>query len=288
MQKISLLIFSINEPNEVISLAKELYRTVDEIVVVDSSDMKNLDRLEIERRRNKLESMNIFHTVALGYAEPFREYGISKCKNDWILLLDTDERLSVHLRMNLKKIVECSDFSVLRVKRFEHVGQSGAKTKYYTWQVRLFKKGSVRYLGLTHETPEILGTVKNLESETEYINHLDQLRHARSYNKMDLFSTKGAFILILRDLFVGAMNGEMSFKYLMDTINAQMNFEGQRAEDPSIVEIGKIIETKGVIKYLQLDRESIIKKLDRKYAGKKQGIDLLIRLLKDKYNNKYQ
>ncbi|MDE1870270.1 MAG: hypothetical protein KGH71_04785 [Candidatus Micrarchaeota archaeon] len=285
MQKISLLIFSINEPSQVVSLAKEMYRLVDDIVVIDSSDRKNLDRLEIERRKNKLEKMNVFHTVALGYAEPYREYGISKCKNNWILLLDTDEKLSVHLRMNLRRIVDNADFDVLKIKRYEHVGPKGVTTSYYTWQVRLFKKGSVRFLGLTHETPEMIGTVKALESETEYLNHLDELRHKRFYNKMDLFSANGAFVLIVRDLIVGAMNGEMNLDYLLNTFKTQMGFEDQRRKDPSIIEIGKIIEKKGLIKYLQLDKESVIKKLEKKYAGKRQGIDLLIQLLSDKYNN---
>lgn len=287
MQKISLLIFSINEVNEVISLVKEMYRIVDDIVVVDSSDKRNLDRLEIEKRKNKLDRMSIFHTVALGYAEPFREYGISKCKNDWILLLDTDERLSVHLRMNLKKIVENAEFEVLNIKRFEHSTPSSTKTKFYTWQVRLFKKGSVQFLGLTHETPTMTGRVENLESDTEYINHMDELRHERFYNKMDMFSLNGAFILIIRDLMIGAMNGEMSLKYVKNTLKTQMDFEAQRRKDATIIEIGKIIRTKGIIKYLQLDKELILRRLDRKYANKKQGIDLLIKLLKDKYAGKY-
>lgn len=287
MPKISLLIFSINEPSQVISLAKEMYRTVDEVVVIDSSDKKNLDRLEIERRKNKLERMSVFHTVALGYAEPYREYGISKCKNEWILLLDTDEKLSVHMRMNLRKMVDGADFDVLKIKRYEHVGPKGATTKFYTWQIRLFRKGSVKFLGLTHETPQMIGDVKSLDSETEYINHLDELRHKRFYNKMDLFSTNGAFILTIRDLMIGTMNGEMSLGYFTSVLKTQLDFEAQRRKDPSIIEIGKIIEEKGLIKYLQLDKESVIRKLEKKYAGKRQGIDLLIQLLFDKYNNKY-
>ncbi|MDE1870244.1 MAG: hypothetical protein KGH71_04655, partial [Candidatus Micrarchaeota archaeon] len=166
-------------------------------------------------------------------------------------------------------------------------GPKGATTKFYTWQIRLFRKGSVKFLGLTHETPQMIGDVKSLDSETEYINHLDELRHQRSYNKMDLFSTNGALVLILRDLFIGAMNGEMNLDYLTGTIKTQIDFERQRSADPAITEIGKIIETKGIIKYLQLDKDSVISKLGRKYAGKKQGIELLIKLLKDKYNNKY-
>jgi len=287
MQKISLLIFSINEVSEVISLAKEMYRVIDEVVVIDSSDRKNMDHLEIERRQNKLDRMRVFHAPALGYAEPYREYGISKCKNDWIFLLDTDEKLSVHLRMNLKKIVDRADFNVLKIKRYEHVSPKGTISSYYTWQVRLFRKGSVHFLGLTHETPEMSGNVENLESESEYILHMDELRHERFYNKMDLFSLNGPLILITRDFMIGLMNGEMSLKYITSTVKTHMDFENLRMHDKSISEIGKIIQTKGIIKYLQLDRESVIRKLDKKYANKKQGIDLLIKLLKDKYNHRY-
>ncbi|MDE1870452.1 MAG: hypothetical protein KGH71_05755, partial [Candidatus Micrarchaeota archaeon] len=251
------------------------------------SDRKNMDRLEIERRRNKLDTMSVFHAPALGYAEPYREYGISKCKNDWILLLDTDEKLSVHLRMNLKKIVDNADFNVLKVKRYEHVSPKGSISSYYTWQVRLFRKGSVNFLGLTHETPEMIGTVESLDSGSEYISHMDELRHERFYNKMDLFSLNGPFILIVRDFMIGLMNGEMNLKYITGTIKTHMDYESERMRDKTIGEIGKIIQEKGIIKYLQLDKESVIRKLNKKYANKKQGIDLLIKLLKDKYNHKY-
>lgn len=287
MPKISLLIFSINEVSEVISLAREMYRFVDEIVVIDSSDRKNMIRLNIKRRKAKLDKMRIFHAPALGYAEPYREYGISKCKNDWILLLDTDEKLSITLKNNLNKLVEYADFSILKIKRYEHVSPNGTVSSYYTWQARLFRKGSVEFLGLTHETPKMVGRVERLNSESEYISHLDELRHTRFYNKMDLFSLNGPVLLIIRDFMIGLMNGEMSIQYVTSTFKTHLNYENERMKDKSLNKIGKIIRKRGIIKYLQLDSDSVISKLNKKYSNKKQGIDLLIKLLKDKYDNKY-
>ncbi|MDE1855911.1 MAG: hypothetical protein KGH49_01605 [Candidatus Micrarchaeota archaeon] len=282
---LSLLIFSINEAEEVMSLAKEMQRTVDEIIVIDSSYSKKFRLLNRKKAEEKMDKMKIFHAPALGYAEPFRAYGISKCRNDWILLLDTDERLSTHLRLNIRKIIGSADFNVMQIKRYEHVNQKGGKSNFFTWQVRLFRKNSVEFLGLTHETPKMIGRVKKLESESEYINHMDELRHTRYYNKMDLFSQNNPAILILRDLMIGLLNGEMNLDYFTSTFKTHLDIGRQRTEET--IAISNIIRTKGLIKYLKLDSERTIKRLDRKYSGKKQGIDLLIKLLKDRYSNKY-
>jgi hypothetical protein len=48
-------------------------------------------------------------------------------------------------------------------------------------------------------------------------------------------------------------------------------------------EISKILSERGIIKYLGLDREETIARLNREYAREKQGISLLLRLLKEKY-----
>lgn len=282
---LSLLIFAINEAEEVVSLASEMYRTVDEIVVVDSSDARRFRLLEKRKAQEKLDKIKLFHAPALGYAEPYRTYGISKCSNDWILLLDTDERLSTHLRLNIRKIIGNANFNVMQIKRYEHVTKSGSKSNFFTWQVRLFRKDSVEFKGLTHETPLMKDPIEKLESENEYISHLDELRHIRHYNKMDLFSQSSPAILIIRDLAVGLLNGEMSLDYLTETINSQLDLGGQRTDETR--GIAQIIQDKGLIKYLRLDKEATIRRLDKKYAGKKQGIDLLIKLLKDRYNNKY-
>lgn len=285
MPKISLLIFSINEVKEVISLSKSLQDYVDEIVTIDSSTTSNFMLLKKEKQKSRLKKLKLFHAPALGYAEPFRSYGISKCRNEWVFLLDTDERPSSALLENLHGIVSHTTANVFKLKRYESVQKDGKHGKYFTWQVRLFRKNSVEFLGLTHETPRMSGKVTKLLSRTQYLEHLDELRHQRHYNKMDLFSPHGTAKLIVRDILIGSLNGEMSARYFSDTISNHLQLHGQRDKDA--FGIAKIIHRKGVIKYLGLEKEATIRLLDKKYKNKPQGVELLIKLLKDRYNNKY-
>ena len=50
-----------------------------------------------------------------------------------------------------------------------------------------------------------------------------------------------------------------------------------------VFKISEIINNIGIIKFLDLDKDSTIKELIKKYKNKKQGIDLLIYLLKQKF-----
>jgi hypothetical protein len=60
--------------------------------------------------------------------------------------------------------------------------------------------------------------------------------------------------------------------------------EWKREPDSAeIFEISRAVNREGIIKYLGLDREGTIARLNRMYAGKKQGVSLLIRLLKGRY-----
>src|SRR5207249_622590 len=109
-------------------------------------------------------------------------------------------RLSKHLGRKIREIINNADFDVLKIKRYEHASLGGAKSRYYTWQVRLFKKGGIEYFGLTHEKPMTHGVVKKLNPREDYINHIDELRHESFYNKMDIFSHHSPHVLISRDL----------------------------------------------------------------------------------------
>ena len=58
-------------------------------------------------------------------------------------------------------------------------------------------------------------------------------------------------------------------------------------DSKTIFDIAKKIEKIGIIKYLRLDEDSTIHMLNKKYAGKKQGVSLLITLLEDRYYGRY-
>jgi hypothetical protein len=54
-----------------------------------------------------------------------------------------------------------------------------------------------------------------------------------------------------------------------------------------VFEMSRKIEEMGIIRYLMLDDDRIVNALNEKYAGKKQGIGLLMKLLEDRYHGRY-
>jgi hypothetical protein len=67
----------------------------------------------------------------------------------------------------------------------------------------------------------------------------------------------------------------------------KMNEWRDEKDSGMVFEISKEIERIGLIKYLRLDEDRIVDELNRKYAGKRQGIDLLIELLKKRHEGAY-
>ena len=102
-EKLSLLVFSRNDIPKALSLIEDMYDYVDDIVLIDSSDSTKHKRLIDEKKDREFEKLRIFYSVAFGYPDPLRMYAIRKCKHKWIMLIDTDERISPALKKNLKK-----------------------------------------------------------------------------------------------------------------------------------------------------------------------------------------
>lgn len=155
-----------NNVEGVVRLVMEMHDLADQVVIVDSSDKENLEKLKKQVRSKGLFKVEIFHALALGYVEPLRMYGLSKCAHDWVLYLDDDERISEELRRDLHDIIGRAKASAFAIKRFEHVTARGQKPSFYTWNIRLLNKRFVRYRGILHEQPSIVsGRLERLHGD---------------------------------------------------------------------------------------------------------------------------
>ncbi len=182
---ISLLIFSRNDTANALDLAKSLLGSVDQVVIVDSSDEKEHKELvEKARQHHKIE---VYYTLPLGYPDLLRAYGIGKCKMEWILLLDTDERLNGEFVQNLKEVVKGTKCDAFAIKRYEEASPEG-HTAFFTWQTRLFKKANAEFKGIIHEQAIVHGRLCTL-GDRYFIEHRTDLMHhgSNSYGKMQLF-----------------------------------------------------------------------------------------------------
>ena len=346
LQRLSVLIFSKDDVDKAAALIKDVYEIADQIVLVDSSSRENLERLRaIEKELVKLE---VFHTIALGYADPLRMFGLRRCKHDWVLHLDTDERINEALKKDVKRIIDETKAHAFAVKRYEEAHLNGGSTAFFTWQIRLYNRNFVRFKGIIHEQPIVEGTVEKLDGRYRML-HIIELKGstAQDYTKMWMFerfsyatfnerildyafkvsmpaqrdvrkTAIGGFIYgVLRcyetlgfkkeneevsdlDYFTLYSLRDLAFQIKMRSVSGVLRVlpnnirylrtirERRSAEDSKeMFEISKDIERMGIIRYLMLDDDDMIGRLNEKYAGTKQGIDLLIKLLEDRYHGRY-
>jgi hypothetical protein len=340
------LIFSKDDVDKAASLIKDVYAIADQIVLIDSSSARNLKRLKAIKKERGLKRLEIFHAIALGYADPLRMYGLHRCRHEWVLYLDTDEKISDALKNDVKRIISKPGARAYAIRRYEEAHLSGEATQSFTWQIRLYNRNFVRFTGIPHEQPIIDGAVERLDAKYQIL-HIVEWKVWSDYGKLELlerftYETFNERILdyvfkitmparrnpeknalerfiygLLRayeTLGLKKANDEISdFDYfalysLRDlAVQIKMrNLAGVLGVIPNMTrytnrlkklrmakngkamfEIYKNIEKIGIIKYLRLDDDRIIDALNRKYAKKKQGIELLMKLLEDRHYGTY-
>ena len=181
-----MLLFSRNDTRKAWSLIGDMYDHVDEIVLVDSSNGREHGALV--SKAASLKKLRIHYVVPLGYLEPALMYAIGKCSGSWILLMNTDERLSADLKRDIRMLTESAGCSAFSIRRYENVAD-GSRGPYANWQTRLFRKGTVEFRGIIHEQPEVRGSLERL-GDGYYMDHVDRLKGASSlgYYVMERFN----------------------------------------------------------------------------------------------------
>ncbi|MDE1871033.1 MAG: hypothetical protein KGI06_02220 [Candidatus Micrarchaeota archaeon] len=353
MQKLSVLIFCRDDIAKAVGLVKDLLDLSDQIVLMDNStNGKNLERLVSKTRKYKGKVV-VYHTISLGYPDPMRAYGLGKCKYDWVLYVDTDERINQELKNDIKRIIGNPNCDAFAIKRYEQAHLDGRSGGFFTWQTRLYNRRKVAYRGLVHEQPLVKGVLKKLEgrycmlhieelkakgsrrTDLEYSQikrYYDRLSYGMLNERMKEYLEKlvvpdkriedtiiGKIVLGWMRLYQGITfrktGSELStfdyfvffsmiegayvmkrkdLKYLFDealptvmkdTKSAHKMKKEERSRE--IFEISKAVNKYGMIRYLMLDDDRVVEKLNRKYRNSKQGIMLLMKLLEDRYEGNY-
>ncbi|MFH2118330.1 MAG: glycosyltransferase family 2 protein [Candidatus Paceibacterota bacterium] len=162
----------------------ESIKFADEIVIVD---MHSTDKtVELARQFTK----QIFQHEDLGYADPARNFALSKASHDWILVIDADEVVTDELKkIILDTIAQAEAADVYWLPRKNMVfGHWIAKTGWWPdHQPRLFKKGTVSWQVGVHRLPDVRGKEIYFPEEEKFallhfnyddINHfIEKLNH---------------------------------------------------------------------------------------------------------------
>jgi glycosyltransferase involved in cell wall biosynthesis len=164
MSKLSVLIHTKNVAATLEKTLKSV-KFADEIVVVD---MESTDEtLKIAKKHD----CKIFHHEDVGYADPARNFAISKASFNWILVVDADEAISPDLKEIILKTINKKDGAeIYHLPRKNFVFNKWIKKTGWwpDYQPRLFKKGTVSWQIGVHRLPDMTGTQEKFPAEEKY------------------------------------------------------------------------------------------------------------------------
>lgn len=164
MNKISVVINTLNEEKNLPRAINSIKSIADEIVVVD---MESEDKtVEIA----KSLGAKVFTHRKVGYVEPARNFAISKASNPWVFILDADEEIPNSLAQKITKILKDAKADYFRIPRKNII--FGKWMKHSRWwpdyNIRLFKKGAVSWNEIIHMVPMTQGVGGEIEAKEEF------------------------------------------------------------------------------------------------------------------------
>ena len=154
MQKLSVIITTYNECEHIEPLLSHL-DWVDEIVVADSFSSDGTYELLQQNQRIKL-----YQRAYKGPADQ-KNWLIEQATNEWILIMDADERISPDLLVELKQLLSSEpNMDAFTIRFRTHF--MGHAVRYSGWQndkaVRLIRKSKCRYnSNQVHEDIDVNG-----------------------------------------------------------------------------------------------------------------------------------
>jgi glycosyltransferase involved in cell wall biosynthesis len=178
MQKISIVIITKNE-EEALRNCLESVKDFDEIIIVDSFSTDNTVSIAKEYTdKIFLRKFDDFSSQ--------KNFTLTKCRNDWVLLLDADEVLSEQLKEKIKSSILNSE-SGYRIKRKTYI--FGRLLKYGGHSndapLRLFDKRKANFVQPIHEFVRISGEVGFIK---EPIIHYSTRNLNEYTNKLNLYT----------------------------------------------------------------------------------------------------
>ena len=161
-RRVSAIVTTFNEADSIAECLESL-AWCDEILVVDSHSTDATRKIA-----RRYDGVRVLLRTYYGAASQ-KNWAIDRCRHDWILILDADERATPELRSEIEKIlaapVATSAYSIRR-----RTYAMGREVRFSGWQhdrvVRFFHRGDARYPNRrvhadmqTLQKPEVLDAV---------------------------------------------------------------------------------------------------------------------------------
>jgi glycosyltransferase involved in cell wall biosynthesis len=190
MNKISVIVITKNEEKNISECLKSI-EWADELIVVDS---ESTDRtVEIAKQFTD----KVFIRKWEGYVLQ-KKYALSLAKNEWVLSLDADERITPQLKDEILNL-SSSNFSGFKIKRKnflikKEITSCGWEKDY---QLRLLKKDKASFSDrLVHEKFIVEGDVSTLKNPmlhytfSSFNDYLNKINNYTSLKAQELFKKK--------------------------------------------------------------------------------------------------
>lgn len=194
--KISATVITFNEEKNIADCLASL-SFVDEIIVVDSGSSDRTEQICCSAPK-----VRFFRQEWLGYGRQ-KNLAASHAKNDWILNLDADERVSPALRRSIEHM-DLAHYSAARMARENYFGKRWIRHCgwYPDYTHRFYDRRLCRFSErLVHETLEHDDRVATLDGNLLHYTYADISDYLR---RMDSYSTLAAQELFRGNRRVGA------------------------------------------------------------------------------------
>ncbi|MDO8658702.1 MAG: glycosyltransferase family 2 protein [Candidatus Levybacteria bacterium] len=156
---ISLVINTKNEEKNIKDCILSAKDIVDEIIVVDMQSSDKTIQLAKEL------GAKTYSVKDYGFADPARNFALSKATLEWTLTLDADERLTEELRRKIVRLIKDSSYDGYKFP-FKNI-LLGKWIKHSMWwpdyHLRLFRTGCLNWPAKVHQEPNFTGKLFQLD-----------------------------------------------------------------------------------------------------------------------------
>lgn len=189
MEKISAVIITRNEEYNIIDCIQTL-DFVDEILVIDAGSGDKTVSLA------KKYTKKVFFHNWNGYAAQ-KNYGISRAKNDWILSIDADERVSEELKSELLNLDFKTDGYLLPIKNYFLGRWLKYGGQYPDYHLRLFRKSKGKFTYGSKDVHELVrmdqGKIAKLKYPMLHYSYNSVSAYFHKYNSYTYLEANGRF-----------------------------------------------------------------------------------------------
>ncbi len=166
--KLTVIIICRNE-EQLIETCLESVKWADEIIILDNSSTDQTKEIA-KKYTNKIFSYTDQDFSSL------RNKGAEKAGSDWILYIDSDERVLSPLKNEIMETIESGQYSALALSRKNII--FGKEVNYgpykKDWVIRLLKKSDFEsWIGKIHEYPKFKGKLGYSKNSLLHLTHRD-------------------------------------------------------------------------------------------------------------------